>query len=337
VVFKELKESDLMSVPIVLFNFKNYWLHPFVNKFIDGNTYEGILIFEKGKKPIWLSHPFNYNQAKKELSKIIIVKELKKDSLKQLFSKRKKIGYDSKYITLAHLKTLKTSLKGKVLVDMNKEIAINREIKSQKEIKLISKASIETKKVINKAIKKLRKGITEKEVEKYFKSEFEKDGFKTAFCIVAFGKNTTNLHHNSGNKKLIEGPVLFDVGAKYKGYCADISESMWFGKKSGKKYTDYSRELNFVKNKLEIVKNQLKPGIKANFIFKLCNGLAMPHALGHGLGLEEHDYPSAIGENTTWKLKSGMVLAIEPGTYNKEFGIRIERDYLIRKNGFKEL
>ncbi|MBT4192627.1 MAG: M24 family metallopeptidase, partial [Candidatus Diapherotrites archaeon] len=40
---------------------------------------------------------------------------------------------------------------------------------------------------------------------------------------------------------------------------------------------------------------------------------------------------------SNWKLAKGMVLAIEPATYTKRFGIRIERDYLITKNGFKKL
>jgi len=227
-------------------------------------------------------------------------------------------------------------LKGKTFVDVSSELGESRSIKTKKEILKLKKTITETKKVIVKIRKKLKKGISEKEVEQLFRNKFEKDGYETAFCIVAFGNNTKNLHHISGTKKLVDGEILFDVGAKYKGYCADISESFWFGKIETKKKKDYERELRFVKDKLEIIENQMKPGVPANKLWKLCNGLNMPHALGHGIGLEEHDYPSAIGAKSTWKLKEGMILAIEPGTYDM-FGIRIERDYLITKKGFKEL
>jgi Xaa-Pro aminopeptidase len=58
--------------------------------------------------------------------------------------------------------------------------------------------------------------------------------------------------------------------------------------------------------------------------------------LGHSIGLEEHD-SLVISEQSDWILKEGMVLAIEPATYLKNFGIRVEKNYLITKNGFKKL
>ena len=248
----------------------------------------------------------------------------------------KKIGYDAKFTSVSGLKNLKKILKGKTLIDVSKELGESRTIKTSEEILKIKKAVTETKKVIDLAKMKLKNGITEKEIEQFFRNKFEQDGFQTAFCIVAFNQNTKNLHHVSGKKKLTSGEVLFDVGAKYKGYTADISESLWFGKTKSKRKTDYERELQFVKNKLEIIKNQMKPGVVVKKLFELCTGLNMPHALGHGIGLEEHDYPNAIGGKSNWKLREGMVLAIEPGTYDK-FGIRIERNYLITKNGVREL
>ena len=331
------------SSTIIITNYNFYWNNPLVNKYLGTNAmnhYEGSLILRKSGKPVWISHPFNYTQAKKEFGgKIIVEKYQKNGDFEKIVKKYcgKTIGFDAKFTSVSGLKNLKRLLKGKKLVDVSKELIESREIKTREEIVKLSKAINKTKKTIELVKKKLKKGISEKEVENLFKNEFEKDGYDTAFCIVAFGKNTINLHHNSSNKKLTSGPVLIDVGAKYKGYVADISESMWFGKTKSKKRSDYERELKFVKDKLEIIQNQMIPGVKVSKLFSLCKGLAMPHALGHGIGLEEHDYPGAIGEKSNWKLKSGMVLAIEPGTYNKKFGIRIEQDYLITKTGAEKL
>jgi hypothetical protein len=64
-----------MDKTIILFNFKNYWLNPFCNKFLEGKDFEGIFVL--GKKNTFLCHPFNYKQAKKEIkTKNLIIKEL---------------------------------------------------------------------------------------------------------------------------------------------------------------------------------------------------------------------------------------------------------------------
>jgi Xaa-Pro aminopeptidase len=329
---------------IIIPNYHSFWVNPIINKYFDGkmNSIEGTLILRKNKKEIFISHPFYYKEIKKQYGKKYIIENYKDgkeySKLLQKYCKGT-IGYNGKYNSVNMLSCMKKCFKGKKVKwkDVSEEIDANREIKSKNEIIKIQKAVIETKKVIKKIKNKLKKGISEKEIEILFRNEFEKNGFEMAFCIIAFGKNTLNLHHASGRTKLVEGPVLIDVGAKYEGYCADISESFWFGKKQTKIKTKYMRELNFVKDKLKIIENQLKPGIKAKELMKYCEGLAMPHALGHGLGLEEHDQPAGIGKYSNWKLKEGMILAIEPGTYLREFGIRVERDYLITKKGFKEL
>ena len=65
-----------------------------------------------------------------------------------------------------------------------------------------------------------------------------------------------------------------------------------------------------------------------------CEGFI--HSLGHGLGLDLHEYPSV--SHTPVKLQSGMVITIEPGLYFKEFGgIRIEDDILVTPNGYQVL
>ncbi len=326
---------------VILFNFHSYWKNPLINKYLENalQSFEGILIIQKKGKPIFISHPFNFEQAKKQFSKNAKVIKLNTGKMFEQQLKNncgKRIGYQSNFTTISQLKMLKNIMKNKKFIDVREEIEKEREIKTKKEIENISKAVKETKKVIERAKQKLKKGISEKEVANFVENEFEKDGFETAFCIIAFGENTKQLHHVPEKRKLkIEEEILFDIGAKYKGYCADISESFWFGKKDGKKYLEYEKELEKVKKALKSVEKKLNANVKASDLWKACD-LKMPHSLGHGIGLEEHDFPTGIGEKSKWKLKEGMVLAIEPGQY-KKFGIRIERDYLITKTGFKEL
>ena len=63
----------------------------------------------------------------------------------------------------------------------------------------------------------------------------------------------------------------------------------------------------------------------------------IPHALGHGIGLEVHDYPTRMATKETWKLAPNQVVTLEPAIYTRSFGIRIEDDIRITKTGAEYL
>lgn len=328
---------------IILFNFKNYWIHPLINKYLTtkenatpSEHYEGILIARKGKKPLWLSHPFNYNQAKKTFLHAEVCSYKTSKDLQNILNKKcgKRIGFDARHTSVSTLKSLKKMVKGKKIINVSKELEKLREIKEEIEIEKIKKAVEITKIILANVKNELREGVSEKDTYWRIKNDFEHEGFELGFCIVAFGKNTKNIHHISDDTKLEkENAIMIDAGAKYKGYYADITESYWFGNKEPIKFTKMIKKIN---SALSRVEGKLKEGTCANELWKVCN-IKMPHALGHGIGIEEHDLPNGISEKSKWKLQKGMVLAIEPAIYNKKFGIRIEFDYLITKNGFEKL
>jgi len=330
---------------IIIPNFHSYWKHPLVNKYLQipqghapSEHYEGILILRKKLKPIWISHPFNYSQAKEVISGAKVVSYNSKKDMEKIFKKNcgKRIGFDARHIAVSTLASLKKLNKGKKFVNVSRELEQMKEVKTPDEIEKIAKAVKETQKVLNLIEKNLRPGVSEKEIEIRISDEFKFHGFATAFCIVAFGKNTANIHHVSGDKILQkESPVMIDCGATWKGYCADLTISFWFGERAPKAYSQARGKVLEVINELE---GRIKIGTKAKDLFKLTQQLGkMPHAVGHGLGLEVHDSPSGIGERSNWKLKKNMVLAIEPGIYTKEFGIRIENTYVVLEKGSRRL
>lgn len=329
---------------IVIPNYKDYWVCPLINKYLPGamKNYEGTLILKKNGKNIFISHPFNYEQAKKEYSNrnlSIVTYNTGKEYQKLIKNNcsSKNIGFYGKYITVGILICIKKYLKGKKFVDVSKEIDESRIVKEKNEIDNIKKAVRKTKQTINLAIKKLKVGTSEIEITKFIENKFESSGFDKSFCIVAFGKNASNLHHVPSSKKLKKNEcVLFDVGCSHKGYNSDISRSLFFGDKISKEYNEYSAHKKIVENSIKNYESKLKEGVRASDLMKEIHW-KIPHALGHGLGLDIHDIPSGIGEKSNWKLKSGMVLALEPGWYNEKFGIRIEDNYLITKKGFVKL
>lgn len=334
---------------VVLRNFHDYWEDPIINKYLQidaSKRFEGILILRRGKKPLWLSHPFNYEQAKKSFKgKAEIVKyETMKDIKTQLQKHTGHVvGYNPRHQTVASFKNLKKFLKGKKLVDVGEELQQSREIKKPQEIKKITLAAKETRKALRLAKKWLLLGMTEKDLEKKIREQFDRDGFDCAFCTVAFGENTANIHHATTNKKLSYGPVLLDIGAKYEGYIADMGEMIYFGEENpkirkSKEYKHYLEIKEKVEHCLKEIESLLAPGTKANALWGITKPLGeLPFAIGHGIGIEPHDYPAGIGSNSKFELKEGMVLAFEPGIHTKKIGVRIENDYLITKKGYRKL
>jgi Xaa-Pro dipeptidase len=325
---------------VILRNFQDYWQDPLINKYFGDDVcekVEGFLILKKQKKPLWLSHPFNYSQIKKEYSSKLNVKKFSnqkelKTQLDMVFGQT--VGYNARFYNVAAFNSLKKLFPKKKFIDVSEMLEEERKIKTSDEVKKIETAVKETKKVLAMAKKWLKKGITEKQLKKRIETKFEEDGFGTAFCIVAFGENTSNIHHISCDKKFSEGPVMIDVGAKYKGYCADITQS-WFVGKSTKEYLDNEAKIDKCISELE---KNLKPKTPAKILAKIFSKYFKTiHSVGHGIGIEVHDFPAGISEHVNWQLETGMVIAIEPGTYSEKFGIRSENNYLITKNGFRKL
>lgn len=335
------EKADSVIIP----NFHFYWKHPIVNKYITtpggyapSDQFEGILILRKNKKPLWVSHPFNVKQAREIIRGAVIRTYSDKKELQKIIKANcgKRIGFDARHLAVSTLASFKKISKGKKFVNVSRELEATREVKSQDEIEKISKAVKETRRVLEKVKAQMHPGITEKNTDILISDEFKKAGLDTAFCIVAFGKNTANIHHVSGSKTLErESPVLIDCGAKYKGYCADLTISFWFGKNEPKKYSETMKKILDV---LAQAEGKMKAGMKAKSLFMLTKPLGkMQHAFGHGLGLDVHDSPSGIGENSNWRLKKNMVLAIEPAVYTKEFGIRVENTYVVLNKGSRRL
>jgi Xaa-Pro aminopeptidase len=184
----------------------------------------------------------------------------------------------------------------------------------------------------------------EKEVVNFLKVETLLNDCELAFePLVASGVNSKNPHYYPKDKsKLKKGFCIIDFGVKYKGFCSDMTRTVFFGTPSKKHISDYNLILNsfnsinlyFKKINTKVDNNSSnKNNIKAKDLFSFfqSNEFPMIHALGHGIGLEVHEKPLLANSNDV--LMENMVLAIEPGKYDfKNYGIRIEDDFLVSKS-----
>ncbi|MDD3804366.1 MAG: aminopeptidase P family protein [bacterium] len=231
-----------------------------------------------------------------------------------------------------------------------------RMIKDEQEIKAIRRAIEITRDGIINAMKRVKPGMYEYEVQADLEYMFLKNNVKVpAFpSIIASGVNAATLHYSENNCKIEKDSlVLTDVGAEYMNYSADITRVFPASKKFTKKQESLYNALLDIQLK---VIDMIKPGACFKDVNdKACSLIAKAlikmkyikeesdvkkhyaHSIGHMLGLDTHDvntYPRTLPE-----LKENMVLTIEPGIYIKEesIGLRIEDDILVTKSGCKNL
>ena len=228
--------------------------------------------------------------------------------------------------------------------DAEEILNIARAIKNEREIENLTKACDIAQKALYKGLKVVREGITELELKNQIENyiiEFGGSGpsFET---IVAFGKNGAIPHHKSGEEKLKENSaILIDMGAKYNGYCSDITRTLFFGTPTQKFVKCYNVVLRANEKAIANIKCGTLTNKADAFARDLLQseglGEYFTHSLGHGVGMEIHEFPY-LSPRQEKKLKQGMAFTIEPGVYlENEFGIRIEDTVLLTNNGVKRL
>ena len=230
-----------------------------------------------------------------------------------------------------------------------------RATKTEFEIKKL----LEAAKIATKTIKDIKDfcrntpGGTEKDLSFLVRKKMAEYGADDVSfeSLVANSSRAHEIHqHPFASDQIfnLPGLALIDFGAKFQGYCSDVTVPISFGKLSDEQIK--MRELTVKSYEaavemIDICVPLWKIHDTAEQILKK-GGYLMPYSLGHGLGLTEHDSPFLSRKPTDeyskkhWKeetIQDGMVFTIEPGAYKKGLGgQRLENDVLIR-NGKVEI
>ncbi len=237
-----------------------------------------------------------------------------------------------------------------------------RGIKTAEEVEVMQQAIDITESTFRRLLKFIKPGVTEYEIEaEIFHSFLSQRATGPAYgSIIASGDNARILHYVSNNQECKDGDlILMDFGAEYGGYCADLTRTIpvngKFGRRQKTVYNaclhlhEYARSI--LKPGISIVDYTDKVGEEATQQFLKIGLLRksqvknedpenrayrkyLYHGISHHLGVDVHD----LGTRTE-SLKPGMVFTIEPGIYIEEekMGVRIENNFLITKNGNKDL
>ncbi|PMC35083.1 peptidase M24 family protein [Bacillus sp. UMB0899] len=219
-----------------------------------------------------------------------------------------------------------------------------RVIKDENEIKIMREAAKLADFGVQVGVDALRTGVTEMEVLATIEYELKKKGIRemSFSTMVLFGEKSGDPHGNPGLRALKEGDfVLFDLGVVLEGYCSDITRTVVYKKATEEQKEIYNTVLKAQMAALQESKAGTRIGdldtVARKIIENAGYGDYFPHRLGHGLGINVHEYPSMSFTNDEY-LKEGMVYTIEPGIYLPAIGgVRIEDDVVITKEGFETL
>ena len=215
-----------------------------------------------------------------------------------------------------------------------------RTIKTPDEIRKITAAQRIAEEALSKLLEKLSAGMTERDVAIELDFGMRKLGAEDlSFETIALTGAHTSMPHGVPDDRVIQKGdfVLMDFGAVVDGYHSDMTRTVCIGSP-----TDEMREVyEIVRTAQETARAAAKPGITGKALDAAARevigqagyGDAFGHSLGHGVGMEIHEYPIA-GMSWDKPLEAGQVVTIEPGIYLPgKFGVRIEDFVTITENG----
>jgi len=325
----------------------------------DGNNFSERLYIEEYDEHYakWIGHKITKEEANEicgvSIDDIRYITQYE-DELKEFTKKYKKVFLDLEKGRNTNYNSFGLSLAEQLkenneICDVYPLVIKLRAAKHEGEIALIQEAIDVTKIGVEELMRNAKPGMYEYQLEAYYNFAIKQNGnrafaFKT---IAASGINATTLHYSTNDSLMQDGDlILFDLGARAGGYCADISRTFPInGKFSDLQKTIYNIVLDANKKIIEVAKAGMSlADLQAICVESLTDGCIKAglikeaeeikkyyfHGVSHSLGLDTHDPITK-----TEPLPIGAVITDEPGLYFPEYniGIRIEDDLLLTESG----
>lgn len=299
-----------------------------------------LLLLAKSSATLFTDPRYTIQAADESDCRVVIAKgSLMPAAGREITRRRwKKVAFEQTRISFAQYSQLKEITAG--LLPMADIIGQQRMVKSPAEIELIRRSVQTNSKAYEKALTRLKTGMTENDMAAEIEYQMRRFGAEgVAFeSIVAAGPRSALPHARPTGDRLGENRILlFDVGALRDGYCSDMTRVVHLGPPGAKAKKLYKAVLESQLAAIDTVKAGVKAGAvdrAARSVLKK-QGLdkAFVHSTGHGLGLEIHE-PPRIGRKDETRLEAGMVITIEPGAYLEGFGgVRIEDTVVVTERG----
>lgn len=256
----------------------------------------------------------------------------------------KKLAVEQEHISYTRAKALTNIYPEAELVSVEEKLYSLRLVKDDKELAILKQAAQLADYGVEVGVSAIKSGRTEMDILALIEYELKRKGIRemSFSTMVLTGPKSADPHGSPGLTEIQRGDfVLFDLGVVLDGYCSDITRTVAFQEVSEKQRDIYNTVLGAQRQALAVCKTGTRIGdidlAARKFISEAGYGDFFPHRIGHGLGIEVHEFPS-MSENNNDLLKEGAVFTVEPGIYVPTVGgVRIEDDIVITKDGFESL
>jgi Xaa-Pro dipeptidase len=215
-----------------------------------------------------------------------------------------------------------------------------RMIKSAHEIALMRLASQVTLAVYEAVYHSLREGMTQQDVGNLIDKAYDRMGFHGDASVMV-GEYSAFPHGSTTPQVIREGTIIMvDDGCTVEGYQSDITRTFVLGKPSDK----MKQVFDIVHRAQSAALAAARPGAACGSVDDAARKVItdagygpdykyFTHRLGHGLGMDGHEWPYLVRGNAT-KLQANVTTSNEPGIYLRgEFGMRLEDDMHVTENG----
>jgi len=256
----------------------------------------------------------------------------------------RRLGFEEEYVSVSEYNRMQELLGGDTeLVCAGEILKTIRSVKKPEEIEKIREAAAAADTVFKRICGFVKQGMRERDVALRIDCLLREACGATAFeTIAASGPNSALPHAKPGERRLESGDALvLDFGAACKGYCSDLSRTIFIGEIDNALRSVY----NVVRNAQEAALSTIRAGMSCRVADALARRVVedagysgnFGHGLGHGVGLEVHEEPR-VSPASDGLLTDGMVVTVEPGIYVEGTGgVRIEDLCVVRKDGLENL
>ncbi len=316
------------------------------NRYLSGVNYtDGFLVITREKA--FLLADSRYIEVAKntaeEQFEVVLLKGRRSELIKSMLPEGSRIGFEDGVVTCAELAGYEKALEGYTFVPAGGIIEKLRNVKEDVEKEYMIKAQRITEGAFNHILEIINPDMTESmvalELEYYMRSHGA-DGI--AFETIAVSGASSSLPHGvPADRKLEKGFLTMDFGAKYNGYCADMTRTICIGQPDDEMKRLYNTVLTAQRAAIEFVAG----GKKCSDADKVARDIIdnagykglFGHSLGHGVGLYIHE-SIHVAPSSSELLVPGNIITAEPGIYIEgKYGVRIEDMLYVTESGNEDI
>ncbi len=322
--------------------------------YISGFTGHAATILLTSKNNYLLTDYRYFEQAKTQATAFtVICRDRANQSLAALIEQLlqqeqcQQLAFEADHISVGQWQQIVSQLSISSPQAITRAVEALRYIKEPQEIAAIQQAANIADTALANIIRLAKAGITERELSNELEYQMAKLGSQALSfpTILLFGERSALPHGIPGDRQLKQGDfILIDFGAVVDGYRSDMTRTFVFGQASAQQKQVYNLVANAQQAAIDALAHK-GAGVTGDYLYQQSANILLNsdyqafagEGLGHGVGLELHEFPF-IGPDCQLSIEKGCVITIEPGIYIPDWGgVRIEDDVVLTNNGLQIL